>query len=138
MGEEPETKIYTRGTRSAGDQVLRKTLRPWRPSVYALELYRSGLDPREAARRASQRLQRKSRQGRLSRFQNINDSQFEPPSAAEATRFSGFNPDSLVEPTLQRARRNLGAAKASDCEVSKSFCAPARRCYELRIPTKHR
>src|SRR5215510_11404429 len=111
MGEEPEVKIHTRGARSAGDKRLRQALRPRRSSVYVMEFHRSGLDPREAARRASQRLQRQSRQGRLSRFQNINDSQFEPPSAAEATRFSGFNPDSLVEPTLQRARRNLWSSE---------------------------
>ena len=35
-------------------------------------------------------------------------------------------------PQLPEARWNPGAAKASDCEVSKSFCAFARRCYEAR------
>src|SRR5262245_39178122 len=39
-----------------------------------------------------------------------------------------FIPDSA----LPEARWNPGAAKASDCEVSKSFCALARRCYEAR------
>ena len=37
-------------------------------------------------------------------------------------------------PQLSEARWNPGAAKASDCEVSKSFCAFARRCYEARHP----
>ncbi len=37
-------------------------------------------------------------------------------------------------PQLPEARWNPGAAKASDCEVSKSFCAFARRCYEARHP----
>src|SRR5262245_18334844 len=37
-------------------------------------------------------------------------------------------------PQLPEARWNPGAAKASDCEVSKSFCALARRCYEARHP----
>src|SRR5262245_74103 len=41
-----------------------------------------------------------------------------------------FIPDSAVP----EARWNPGATKASDCEVSKSFCALARRCYEARHP----
>src|SRR5262249_43439056 len=73
MGEEPEAKVHSRGARSAGDQGLREALRPGRPSVHALELHRSGLDSRETARRVSQRLQRKSRQGGLPGFQNMND-----------------------------------------------------------------
>jgi hypothetical protein len=36
-----------------------------------------------------------------------------------------FNPHSAVKPNLPEARWNPGAAKASDCEVSKSFCALA-------------
>src|SRR5262245_26678120 len=35
---------------------------------------------------------------------------------------------------MPEARWNPGAAKASDCEVSKSFCALARRCDEARHP----
>src|SRR5262245_1983144 len=35
---------------------------------------------------------------------------------------------------MPKARCNPGAAKASDCEISKSFCALARRCYETRHP----
>src|SRR5262245_1567956 len=41
-----------------------------------------------------------------------------------------FIPDSAVP----EARWNPGATKASDCEVSKSFCALARRRYEARHP----
>ena len=59
-------KFNTRRARSAGDQGLWQALCPGRPSVHALEFHRSGLDPRKAERRVSQRLQRKSRQGRLS------------------------------------------------------------------------
>src|SRR5262245_42541230 len=33
---------------------------------------------------------------------------------------------------MTKARCNPGAAKAADCEISKSFCALARRCYEAR------
>ena len=40
----------------------------------------------------------------------------------------------LLNPDSAEARWNPGAAKASDCEVSKSFCAFARRCYEARHP----
>src|SRR5215510_7152804 len=45
-----------------------------------------------------------------------------------------FDPDSTAKPKMPRARPNPGAAKASDCEVSKSFCAIARRCYEALHP----
>jgi hypothetical protein len=41
-----------------------------------------------------------------------------------------FNPDSAVKPEIPKARWNPGAAKASDCEVSKPFCALPRRCDE--------
>src|SRR5262245_49335264 len=47
-----------------------------------------------------------------------------------------LNPDSAVKPNLARGRRNPGAAKASDCEVAKSFCALARRCYEALHPLR--
>src|SRR5262245_39450609 len=44
-------------------------------------------------------------------------------------------PSSFIPiPQLPEARWNPGAAKASDCEVSKSFCALARRSYEARHP----
>src|SRR5262245_63149036 len=45
-----------------------------------------------------------------------------------------FGPDSAVKPNLPRAKRNPEAAKASDCEVAKLFCALARRCHEHSIP----
>src|SRR5262245_13908103 len=45
-----------------------------------------------------------------------------------------FSPDSAVKPKMPEARCNPGAAKASDCEISKSFCALPRRCYEARHP----
>jgi hypothetical protein len=44
--------------------------------------------------------------------------------------FHRMNPDSAVKPKMLEARCNPGAAKASDCEISKLFCALARRCYE--------
>src|SRR5215467_13322906 len=40
-----------------------------------------------------------------------------------------MNLDSLNRKYLERGEI-LGAAKASDCEVSKSFCALTSRCYE--------
>src|SRR5262245_50604085 len=41
-----------------------------------------------------------------------------------------FNPNSAVKPKISGARRNPEAATASDCEVAKSFCTLAHRCYE--------
>src|SRR5262249_23733533 len=65
------------------------------------------------------------------------------PSKNESRRSESFprtNPseialisDSAVKPNLPRARRNPGAAKASDCEVAKLFWALARRCHEVSI-----
>src|SRR5262245_40904684 len=37
---------------------------------------------------------------------------------------------------MPEARCNPGAAKASDCEISKSFCAVARCCYEAEPALK--
>ncbi len=45
-------------------------------------------------------------------------------------RLEPFEPDSAVEQKMPEARCNEGAAKASDCKISKSFCALASRCYE--------
>jgi hypothetical protein len=41
-----------------------------------------------------------------------------------------INPYSAVKPKMPEARCNPRAVKASGCEISKSFCALARRCYE--------
>ena len=48
-----------------------------------------------------------------------------------AKRHEEMIPDSAVKLKMPEARRNLGAAKASDCEVSKSIRALAHRSSEL-------
>ena len=43
-----------------------------------------------------------------------------------------MKPDSAVKSKMPEARRNPGAAQASECEVSKSLCALAGRYDEVQ------
>ncbi len=67
-------KLTPEEREALGNQRLWQALRPGRPSIHAMEFYRSGLDTRNGATRTGGGLQSQGCQGGISEFQDLRSS----------------------------------------------------------------